>query len=131
MYIFYSNHFVLFCCCLLFVEGTLPVPIFEKSCVIKQLSVVEDHGVLVLRMDKGKDCRIFVFYLKDFDNEPTAFYTKSDCKDHKLEGTKGCHFFALNRPGGAFLRMAVAMTKKIIIMQVHFLQASKKRTNYF
>ncbi|GAU97524.1 hypothetical protein RvY_08802-2 [Ramazzottius varieornatus] len=98
-------------------EGTLPVPVFEKSCVIKQLSIVEDHGILILRMDKGKECRVYIFYLKDFETEPTAFYTKSDCKDHKLEGTKGCNFFALNRPGGSHLRLAVAMTKKMIIMQ--------------
>ncbi|XP_055339868.1 GTPase-activating Rap/Ran-GAP domain-like protein 3 isoform X2 [Paramacrobiotus metropolitanus] len=98
-------------------EGMLPHPIFERSAIIRQIAVVEDHGILIARMDKGKESRLYVFRLKDFETEPTAFYTKSDCKDHKLEGSKGCLFFTLNRPGGNYLRMAIAMNRKIILMQ--------------
>ncbi|OQV22375.1 GTPase-activating Rap/Ran-GAP domain-like protein 3 [Hypsibius exemplaris] len=98
-------------------EGAVPNPIFERSVTIRQLSVVEEHGILIVRMDKGKEAKIYVFRLKDFESEPTAFYTKSDCKDHRVEGTKGCLFFTLNRPGGNFLRMAVAMGRKVILLQ--------------
>ena len=92
--------------------------------MIRQVAVIEDFGLLIARMDKGKESKVYVFRLKDFETEPIAFYTKSDCKEHKIEGSKGCSFFALNRPNGNFLRMAVTVNKKIILYQVTFRQIS-------
>ena len=35
------------------VEGAFPRLIFDKTVVIKQLNVVEAHGLLLFRADKG------------------------------------------------------------------------------
>ncbi|GFQ93657.1 hypothetical protein TNCT_320061, partial [Trichonephila clavata] len=48
-------------------EGTSHRLIFDKSLQVKQLSVVEAHGILLLRADKGRDSRIHVFRLSDFE----------------------------------------------------------------
>ena len=37
-----------------FVEGAFPRLIFDKTVVIKQLNVVEAHGLLLFRADKGE-----------------------------------------------------------------------------
>jgi len=39
---------------LCFTEGLPPRTIFDKTVSVKQLSVVEPHGLLVLRSEKGK-----------------------------------------------------------------------------
>ena len=46
------------CCLRVFsTEGQPPRPIFDKTVSVKQLSVVEVHGLLILRVDKGQsDC---------------------------------------------------------------------------
>ncbi|XP_071821596.1 GTPase-activating Rap/Ran-GAP domain-like protein 3 isoform X4 [Apostichopus japonicus] len=96
-------------------EGVSPRMMFDKSAAIKQLTVVEAHGLLLFRADKGKEGRIYVFRLSDFEGEEQTDHirTRSDCKDHKLEKTRGCTLFAVSRPGGSHLRMVVAMGKKL------------------
>lgn len=43
--------------------------IFDESVQIKQLDVVEQHGILLFRAgDKGKESNIYVFRLKEFEN---------------------------------------------------------------
>ena len=37
-----------------FAEGAFPRMIFDKTVVIKQLNVVEAHGLLLFRADKGE-----------------------------------------------------------------------------
>ncbi|KAG8189266.1 hypothetical protein JTE90_019027 [Oedothorax gibbosus] len=100
-------------------EGTSHRLIFDKSLQVKQLSVVEAHGILLLRADKGRDSRIHVFRLSDFEGEfnESLIRTKADVKDHKIERTKGCQLYALSRPGGSHLRMVVAIGKKLVILQ--------------
>ncbi|KFM72712.1 GTPase-activating Rap/Ran-GAP domain-like protein 3, partial [Stegodyphus mimosarum] len=100
-------------------EGVSHRLIFDKSLQVKQLSVVEAHGILLLRADKGRDSRIHVFRLSDFEGEhnESVVRSKSDVRDHKIERTKGCHLYALSRPGGSHLRMVVAVGKKLIILQ--------------
>ncbi|KAK7491655.1 hypothetical protein BaRGS_00017108, partial [Batillaria attramentaria] len=60
-------------------EGQSPRLIFDKTVTVKQLTVVEVHGLLILRMDKG------------------------------------CHLYALSRPGGSHLRMVVAVGKRLLL----------------
>ncbi|CAG0915419.1 unnamed protein product [Notodromas monacha] len=92
--------------------------VFDKTVQAKQLSVVEDHGILLIRADKGRDGKIFVFRLSDFERDSLEEpLNKQDIRDHRLERTKGCHLFALSRPGGAHLRMAVAMGKRLMLLQ--------------
>lgn len=82
--------------------------IFDKTITVKQLSVVEAHGILLMRIDKGKDGKIYVFRLSDFEQEPNEGSqpkSKHDLKEHRLERTKGCHLYAVSRPGNSHLRM--------------------------
>ncbi|XP_006818781.1 GTPase-activating Rap/Ran-GAP domain-like protein 3 [Saccoglossus kowalevskii] len=99
-------------------EGISARLIFDKSVHVKQLSVVEAHGLVLFRADKGKDCKVYVFRLSDFEGEQNEYVlrTKTDCKDHKLERTRGCHLYSLSRPGGSHLRMCVAIGKKLLLM---------------
>jgi hypothetical protein len=56
--------------------------------------------------------------LSDFDHDFVGeALDKQDIKDHWLDGTKGCHLYSLSRPGGAHLRMAVAMGKRLLLLQ--------------
>ncbi|XP_076454839.1 GTPase-activating Rap/Ran-GAP domain-like protein 3 [Babylonia areolata] len=98
-------------------EGQSPRQIFDKSVAVKQLSVVEVHGLLIMRVDKGKEGKIYVFRLNDFEGEVAEAVTRSraDCKDHRLERTKGCHLYALSRPGVSHLRMVVALGKRLLL----------------
>ncbi|GIY89820.1 hypothetical protein CDAR_522612 [Caerostris darwini] len=100
-------------------EGASHRLIFDKSLQVKQISVVEAHGILLLRADKGRDSRIHVFRLSDFEGEQneSLIRTKADVRDHKIERTKGCNMYALSRPGGSHLRMVVALGRKLIILQ--------------
>ncbi|XP_030853506.1 GTPase-activating Rap/Ran-GAP domain-like protein 3 [Strongylocentrotus purpuratus] len=99
-------------------EGLSPRMIFDKTVAFKQLSVVEAHGLLLARADKGKDGRIYVFRLSDFEGQEneSLIRTKSDCRNHKIERSKGCHLFSVSRPGGSHLRMVIAVGKKMILM---------------
>jgi hypothetical protein len=119
--------------------------IFDKSVQIKQLTVVEAHGILLVRTDRGRDSRMHVFRLSSFESdacgsEPAAF-SRQHMKDQRLERTKGTHLYAVSRLGGSHLRMvkryilkkkydptiqlfvqlyskkAVAVGKKILLLQ--------------
>ncbi|XP_042205762.1 GTPase-activating Rap/Ran-GAP domain-like protein 3 isoform X2 [Homarus americanus] len=99
-------------------EGVAHRLVFDKSVQVKQLSVVEAHGILLLRADKaGRDGKIHVFRLSDFEGDEERVKTKADLKDHRLERTKGCHLYAISRPGGSHLRMVVAVGKKLLVLQ--------------
>ncbi|XP_043510075.1 GTPase-activating Rap/Ran-GAP domain-like protein 3 isoform X3 [Frieseomelitta varia] len=46
--------------------------IFDESVQIKQLDVVEQHGILLFRAgDKGKESNVYVFRLREFENNTT------------------------------------------------------------
>ncbi|XP_077538309.1 GTPase-activating Rap/Ran-GAP domain-like protein 3 isoform X2 [Haemaphysalis longicornis] len=100
-------------------EGLTHRMIFDKTVVVKQISVVEAHGILLFRTDRGRDSRIHVFRLSDFDGDTgsSLVRTRSDLRDHKLERTKGCHLYALSRPGGSHLRMAAAVGRRLLVLQ--------------
>ncbi|XP_060820982.1 GTPase-activating Rap/Ran-GAP domain-like protein 3 isoform X4 [Bombus pascuorum] len=47
--------------------------IFDESVQIKQLDVIEQHGILLFRAgDKGKDSNVYVFRLREFENNTTS-----------------------------------------------------------
>ncbi|XP_022237896.1 GTPase-activating Rap/Ran-GAP domain-like protein 3 [Limulus polyphemus] len=100
-------------------EGTAHRPIFDKTVQVRQLSVVEAHGILLFRVDKGRDGRIHVFRLSDFEIEPkeNGVRGKADIRDHRLEKTKGCHLYAISRPGDSHLRMVVAVGRRLLVLQ--------------
>ncbi|GAB6031593.1 hypothetical protein CHUAL_009358 [Chamberlinius hualienensis] len=99
-------------------EGMSHRLIFDKSVLVKQLNVIEAHGIFLFRTDKGRDSKVHVFRLSDFDDNICSFArSKCDLKDHKLERTKGCHLYSVSRAGGSHLRVVVAVGKKLLIMQ--------------
>ncbi|XP_046475243.1 GTPase-activating Rap/Ran-GAP domain-like protein 3 isoform X6 [Neodiprion pinetum] len=95
--------------------------IFDKSVQIRQLDVVEQHGILLIRAgDRGRDSKIHVFRLSEFDAEAggdTLPKTRSHSKERKLERTRGCHIYSLTRPGGSHLRMCAAIGRRLVVMQ--------------
>lgn len=47
--------------------------IFDESVQIKQLDVVEQHGILLFRAgDKGKESSVYVFRLREFESDASA-----------------------------------------------------------
>ncbi|XP_077505230.1 GTPase-activating Rap/Ran-GAP domain-like protein 3 isoform X11 [Amblyomma americanum] len=100
-------------------EGLTHRMIFDKTVLVKQISVVEAHGILLFRTDRGRDSRVHVFRLTDFEGDTgnSLVRTRSDLREHKLERTKGCHLYALSRPGGSHLRMAAAVGRRLLVLQ--------------
>ncbi|XP_012254157.2 GTPase-activating Rap/Ran-GAP domain-like protein 3 isoform X2 [Athalia rosae] len=94
--------------------------IIDKSVQIKQLDVVEQHGILLIRAgEKGRDSKIHVFRLSEFETDSGGVLpkTRSHSKERKLERTRGCHLYSLTRPGGSHLRMCAAIGRRLVVMQ--------------
>ncbi|XP_075227777.1 GTPase-activating Rap/Ran-GAP domain-like protein 3 isoform X2 [Lycorma delicatula] len=104
-------------------DGISHRQIFDKAILVKQLNVVEAHGILLFRADKGRDSKIHVFRLSDFEGDSSSGSTgenvksRLDLKEHRLERTRGCSMYAVSRPGGSHLRMVVSLGRKLLIMQ--------------
>ncbi|XP_017784573.1 PREDICTED: GTPase-activating Rap/Ran-GAP domain-like protein 3 isoform X2 [Nicrophorus vespilloides] len=91
--------------------------LFDKTLQVRQVNVVEPHGILLLRAGQSnKESKVYVFRLSQLEIifEPMS---RIDVKDHRLERTRGAHLYSLSRPGGSRLRMAVAIGKKLILFQ--------------
>ncbi|XP_037060429.1 GTPase-activating Rap/Ran-GAP domain-like protein 3 isoform X3 [Peromyscus leucopus] len=80
------------------------------------LLVSTDAGVLLV---DGKDARLFVFRLsavqKGLDGRQTG-RSRSDCRENKLEKTKGCHLYAINTHHSKELRIVVAIRNKLLLI---------------
>ncbi|XP_048668965.1 GTPase-activating Rap/Ran-GAP domain-like protein 3 isoform X8 [Marmota marmota marmota] len=104
----------------LLVDDDLPsVPVFDRTLPVKQMHVLETLDLLVLRADKGKDARLFVFRLsavqKGLEGRQTG-RGRSDCRENKLEKTKGCHLYAINTHHSRELRIVVAIRNKLLLI---------------
>ncbi|XP_060525674.1 GTPase-activating Rap/Ran-GAP domain-like protein 3 isoform X2 [Cylas formicarius] len=98
-------------------DGNSHRPIFDKSLQIRQLNVVEPHGILLLRAgSSSKECKIYVFRLSQIE-AITDPKTRLEVKEHRMERTRGVHLYGLSRSGGARLRMCVAIGKKLLMFQ--------------
>ncbi|CAC5375652.1 GTPase-activating Rap/Ran-GAP domain-like protein 3,Rap1 GTPase-activating protein 2 [Mytilus coruscus] len=87
---------------LLLEDGVQPRILFDKSVSVKQLDVVEELELVLLRTDKGEKNENFI-------------RGRIDCRDHKIEKTKGCHLYALSRSGSSHLRMVAAIHKRLLL----------------
>ncbi|XP_069762255.1 GTPase-activating Rap/Ran-GAP domain-like protein 3 isoform X1 [Narcine bancroftii] len=104
---------------LLLDEGQTPVPVFDRTLPVKQMDVLETQDLFLSRADKGKDARLFVFRLSAIRKvleEKQFVKSKSDCKDNKLEKTKGCHLYAINTHHSSELRIVVAIRNKLLLI---------------
>ncbi|XP_076275475.1 GTPase-activating Rap/Ran-GAP domain-like protein 3 isoform X1 [Rhynchophorus ferrugineus] len=98
-------------------DGTSHRLIFDKTLQVRQLNVVEPHGILLLRAgSSSKECKIYVFRLSQIGSM-TDTKTRLDLKDHRMEKTRGTHLYAISRSGGAKLRMCVAIGKRLLMFQ--------------
>ncbi|XP_055515700.1 GTPase-activating Rap/Ran-GAP domain-like protein 3 [Leucoraja erinacea] len=100
-------------------EGQTPVPVFDRTLSVKQMDILETQDLFLSRVDKGKDARLFVFRLSSIKKaleERQMVKSKSDCKDNRLEKTKGCHLYAINTHHGNELRIVVAIRNKLLLI---------------
>ncbi|ERL87527.1 hypothetical protein D910_04918 [Dendroctonus ponderosae] len=98
-------------------DGTSHRQIFDKSLQVRQLNVVEPHGIILLRAGSAhKDCKIYVFRLSQIEMT-TEIFTRIDVKEHRMERTRGAHLYSISRAGGARLRMCVAIGRKLLMFQ--------------
>ncbi|XP_062711925.1 GTPase-activating Rap/Ran-GAP domain-like protein 3 isoform X3 [Aedes albopictus] len=94
--------------------------VFDRTLAVKQLSVIEDHGIMLVRGGSAlqKDGhRVHVFRLNEFSEDRLGQRSRIDVKDRRIDKTRGCHLFAISRAGEAHLRMAVAVGRKLLIFQ--------------
>ncbi|XP_066057584.1 GTPase-activating Rap/Ran-GAP domain-like protein 3 isoform X2 [Chamaea fasciata] len=100
-------------------DGQPSVQVFDKTLQIKQMNVLEVLDLLIARTDKGKDSRILVFRLSAVQTDietKKIIRSKYDCRENKLERTKGCHLYAINTHHGSELRIVVAIRNKLLLV---------------
>lgn len=101
-------------------QGSKHRYMFDKSVVAKQMSIVEAFGLLLFRVDKGKEfhsSKLYVFRLADFEDEDEEPKSRAFCRNHRVEKSRGCHLFSVSQSGEGELRLAVAVGKKVILLQ--------------
>ncbi|KAG8141766.1 hypothetical protein E2320_006450 [Naja naja] len=103
-------------------DGQPPIPVFDKTLQIKQMHVLETLDLLITRADKGKEARLVVFRLNALWKgiEAKSTRSKSDCRENKLEKTKGCHLYAINTHHSNELRIIAAIRNKLLLVTRKF-----------
>lgn len=94
--------------------------IFDKTFCVKQLNVIEEHNLLLVRggsVTNRDSHRIYVFRLKEFCSENYKAKSKIEVKDRRIERTRSCHLFSTSKNNGGHLKLVVAVGKKIEIFQ--------------
>ncbi|XP_008421863.1 GTPase-activating Rap/Ran-GAP domain-like protein 3 isoform X4 [Poecilia reticulata] len=96
-----------------------PVQVFDKTMAVKQMHILEPQDLLITRADKGKDARLYVFRLSGIKRgleERQLVRSKCDCRENKLEKTKGCHLYSINTHHGSELRIVAAIRTKLLLI---------------
>lgn len=104
----------------MFAEDQSHQLVFDKSFCARQISVVEDHGIMLIRgglATHKEGHRIYVFKLSEFRDEKLKIRSRLDIRNRRLEKTKGCHLYTISKGVDGHLRMAVAIGKKMLIFQ--------------
>lgn len=94
--------------------------VFDKSFCVRQISVVEDYGIMLIRGGSSthKDShRIHVFKLNEFKDDQLKIRTKTDIRDRRIEKSRGCHLYTISKGGDGHLRLAVAVGRKMLTFQ--------------
>ncbi|XP_067641103.1 GTPase-activating Rap/Ran-GAP domain-like protein 3 isoform X1 [Eurosta solidaginis] len=105
-------------------EDQSPQLIFDKSFQVRQLSVLEDHGLILIRGGSltNRDAhRMHVFRLREFHlkhgEESARCRSRAEIKERRIERTRGCHLYASSRISGGHLRLVVAVNRKLQLFQ--------------
>ncbi|KAI5608421.1 GTPase-activating Rap/Ran-GAP domain-like protein 3 isoform X2 [Silurus asotus] len=96
-----------------------PVQVIDKTLAVKQMHVLEPQDLLIMRADKGKDARLYVYKLSALKRgieERQLVRTKCDSRENKLEKTKGCHLYSINTHHGVELRIVAAIRNKLLLI---------------
>uniref|UniRef100_A0A8C5R813 GTPase-activating Rap/Ran-GAP domain-like protein 3 n=1 Tax=Leptobrachium leishanense TaxID=445787 RepID=A0A8C5R813_9ANUR len=104
---------------LLIDDGQPSIPVFDKTLQVKQIHMLENLDLLIARADKGKDARLYVFRLSSIRKgleDKQVMKTKYECRENKLEKTKGCHLYAINTHYSNELRIVVAIRNKLLLI---------------
>nr|XP_048679405.1 GTPase-activating Rap/Ran-GAP domain-like protein 3 isoform X4 [Caretta caretta] len=112
---------------LLIDDGQSSVQVFDKTLQVKQMHVLEALDLLITRADKGKDSRLLVFRMSAVRNGIEAKQmakSKYDCRENKLEKTKGCHLYAINTHHSSELRIVVAIRNKLLLITKKYNQGN-------
>ncbi|KAH1179281.1 hypothetical protein KIL84_021864, partial [Mauremys mutica] len=112
---------------LLIDDGQSSVQVFDKTLQVKQMHVLEALDLLITRADKGKDSRLLVFRMSAVQNGIEAKQmakSKYDCRENKLEKTKGCHLYAINTHHSSELRIVVAIRNKLLLITKKYNQGN-------
>uniref|UniRef100_UPI00358E1862 GTPase-activating Rap/Ran-GAP domain-like protein 3 n=1 Tax=Myxine glutinosa TaxID=7769 RepID=UPI00358E1862 len=100
-------------------EGQSPVAIFDRSFCVKQLSVLETQDLLLMLSDRGKESRLYAFSLAQLmirPSEGAPALGKPECREFKLEKTRGCHLYALNTHSTCkTLRIVTAIRNRLLL----------------
>ncbi|KAL8174797.1 UNVERIFIED_CONTAM: GTPase-activating Rap/Ran-GAP domain-like protein 3, partial [Gekko kuhli] len=109
---------------LLMDDGQPSILVFDKTLQVKQMHVLETLDLLITRADKGKDSRLLVFRLSALRKGIEARQAKSkcDCRENKLEKTKGCHLYAINTHHSNELRIVTAIRNKLLLITKKYKQ---------
>ncbi|XP_012283954.1 GTPase-activating Rap/Ran-GAP domain-like protein 3 isoform X2 [Orussus abietinus] len=128
------------------IDGLSHRLLFDKTVPIKQLDVVEQHGILLFRAgEKGKESNIHVFRLSELETEAMMNATLDDsedfveepneprirssspkvpiarnrnhAKERKLDRSRGCHLYGITRPDASHLRMCIAVGRRLTVLQ--------------
>lgn len=107
--------------------------VFDRTLAVRQISVVEDHGLLLVRggSPTNKDThRMYCFRLDELrlqqqqhgvgdGDAVTVLATRSraDVRGRRMEKTRGCHLHTVARGPDGQLRMAVAVGRKLLTYQ--------------
>lgn len=109
-------------------------PVFDRTLCVRQISVIEDHGLLLVRAgapDKKDGQRMHCFRLDEFrwpaqqaesDGGSADVWppprNRAQCRERRMEKTRGCHLYSVSRSGAdGLLRMAVACGRKLLVYQ--------------
>ncbi|XP_060769198.1 GTPase-activating Rap/Ran-GAP domain-like protein 3 isoform X5 [Neoarius graeffei] len=96
-----------------------PVQVIDKTLSVKQMHILEPQDLLIMRADKGKDARLYVYKLSALKRgieERQLVRTKCDSRENKLEKTKGCHLYSINTHHGVELRIVAAIRNKLLLI---------------
>lgn len=80
------------------------------------MSVIEDHNIMLIRGGSVTH-RIHVFRLNEFKDENIKVRSRFDLKERRIEKTRGCHLYTTSKGGDGYLRMAVAVGRKLLTFQ--------------
>lgn len=94
--------------------------VFDKTFSVRQMTVAEDHNVMLIRggsVNQKDGHRIHVFRLNEFREDVIKIRSKCDVKDRRIEKTRGCHLYATSKGGDGYLRLVVAVGRKLLLFQ--------------